>query len=350
MSISTCAVGELRYVALDGSPSTDPTPAIQFLEDTAGRLSIEQIRDADFADLNASTISFGFTKSKYWLRFGVRNTTSERLTTVLKTTARFMRPLVIYQKRGSRFESVLYNDEQSPFEERPGASRHLGYQFSLGPSEMTEFYVYFGAGGAAVMGLTLDSIEEVVAEQTATSLKTAIFLAVIGTLILSNLFFFVAIRAMAFLTYIAQETMFVLYVTHMDGFTFQYLWPKLSLLNANATPVIGGLCLASALWFSITFLQSHRYTPRYYRVLMSLLLVLVVNAILSVFLSNRIFNQSGLILFWVLAANLVPHAIYVVMKGHLAARFYLAGWAILIGMIGWFTSSILLGYEIPYLP
>jgi len=89
-----------------------------------------------FHSLPESGVNFGYTTSKFWLRFKVLNSSGETRQLVLKTSVRFMRPLEVFSKTGSEaFRRMLYNDENSVFGQRPGNSRHIGVQFELEDGE-----------------------------------------------------------------------------------------------------------------------------------------------------------------------------------------------------------------------
>lgn len=326
-------------------------PSISYFEDPTGSLGVTDAAGMPYEAISTQELNFGYTTSIFWLRFTLSNDDLEPAEVVLQTSARFMRPLEVFiENDKAAFTRVLYNDEHSKFGNRPGGSRHLGAVLTVPPGQPVTVYVRFGAGGLAAMSLKLTNLIEVEREQQSLVLRAAIFISIIGTLILTNLFFFAATRAWVYLTYAVQEFSFIVYVSHMDGLTFQYLWPNWPALNANATPVLGGLVIAAALWFSIAFLQSARYTPRFYKVLLGLLAIVILDVVLSIFLPNRLTNQIGLSLFFVVAAVLIPHALYVLSQGHLATRFYLGGWLILIGVTGLYSSSMLFGLSLPIAP
>ena len=332
---------DIAYVNIGSALPVNPVDAITYFEDREGNLTLDDVRLLSFNPLSESGVDFGYTKSKVWLRFGVSNSMDTNRLLVLRTFVRFMRPLEIYQSNGAgEFAQILFNDEHSPFGARPHGLRHLAIEFELNPKDSAEFYVRFGAGGRATLDLAIDSSANIVAEQQTTTLQVAVFLSVIGTLIIVNLFYYLAIRYWGYLQYILMEFAFVVYVSHMDGFTFQYLWPDNPGFNANATPLLGFFCLFFALLFSISFLRSKYYTPNYYRMLMGLLILICLYGFSTLFVESRITNQIGLYLNFVVTVVLFPHAIYVIWKGHLAARYYLAGWMFIYLFVGYFSATL----------
>ena len=63
------------------------------------------------------SINFGYSTSRFWVRFGIHNPAAYPTNAVLRISDRFLRPLQIFQRNaGGEFTEVLYVDEKSVFE------------------------------------------------------------------------------------------------------------------------------------------------------------------------------------------------------------------------------------------
>ena len=320
----------------------NPVSVVDYYRDPGGKKTIADISRMDFKPLGKNQIDFGYTRDKFWLRFGVVNDSTSQTQWALRTFVRFMRPLEIYVSQdGGPPKRVLYNDQHSNFGTRPENIRHLAIEFSLPKGGRDVFYIRFGAGGTAAVPMEITTPRAMATEQAHTLLEDGIFVAVLATLALFNLFHFIAVKAKAYLFYVLQASFMALYVTHLDGFTFQYLWPNWPAWNSVASPVLGQAIHVGGLLFSIAFLRSREYTPRYYRWLITLLVASILGVVSGFVLPTRITNQVGLIMLFVIGSSLLPHAIYVVRRGHISARYYLLGWTFLLSGVGVFAATML---------
>lgn len=339
-----------RFVDVGGPLPASPVAAIDFLEDPGGELTPEAAARRDFEPLAQDTVDFGYTQSLFWLRFGIVNSAVTEREVILRTFDRFLRPLQVFERQSDgTFTELLYVDEHSPFEPRPMGMRHMGVALTLAPDSSRELYIRFGAGSSAALPMTLTTPEDVLQENWGAALRSAVFVAIIGTLVLVNLFYFVALRASAFLLYALMQTAAVLYCLNIEGFAFQYLWPNWPELNARASPVLGGASHLFAAWFSVSFLRSRYYAPRFYYVLVALLLFLGAYTLGATFLPTRTMNQVGLLMTFFVTLLIFPHATYVMVRGHVAARFYVAGWVFLFMFTGYF-NAVGIGFIDPFMP
>lgn len=320
-----------------------PSDQMGFILDPIGNLTLAEVMGREFQPLQNGDINFGFTTDKIWLYFSVENSSENTIEKTLRSSARFMRPLEIYlRQENSSIKQLLKNDETHRFGERPLPElRFLAADFSLAPFENSDFYIRFGAGGQASMTLQISSREEALLEQSTATIGIAIYVSVLFTLILVNFFHFLAVRQLAYLIYVGYEFLNILYVSHMEGFTFQYLWPNLPQLNADATPMIsaGGLVIGNI--FAMIFLETKKYAPFLHRVFQLFITVSAVMLVITLFAPNRIGNQiTAPLLPLSLILSIIAAAV-VMNRGHYAARYFLVAWSIFaVGSIIW-SGSIL---------
>lgn len=338
---SALASAEVRDLRLDATASIhDPLPVIDIYRDTSGQRSIEDAQALPYADLDGP-LSFGYTPDKIWLRFGVSNPAADEIEWVLRTHVRFMRPLEVFIDRGEGPRRLLYNDEHSTFGMRPEGIRHLAVAFSLAANERATFYIRVGAGGSLSLPMEITTRTEIVREQWQTAAGSFVFVAILATLALVNLFHFVAVRANAYWLYGLQAMAFGTYVLHMEGFTFQYLWPNAPGWNSIASPVLGNLCHFTALLFAVAFLRSREFTPHIYRWLVVFVAISGALVLASFVLSSRLTNQMGLVMVAIAAIVTVANAIVVLMRGNLSAAYYLLGWSVMASAVLYFSAGML---------
>lgn len=198
------------------------------------------------------------------------------------------------------------------------------------------------------MTLQLGSEQWVIDKYAGNRLFFALLTGILGTLNLVNLFHFYAVRRLAHLLYATQELAILLFMLHMDGLAFQYLWPESPVWNAHATMVFGHLVNLMALLFTISFLELDVSAPRLYRVLAGIAAVAFVMLLATPVVEPQFSDQVGLAVSGLGGLLLFGTGVYIAMKGYRPASYFVAGWffmslgSFLYGLanLAIFTSSI----------
>lgn len=345
-SFSQSVSAQSDVLAIDSTvEAIDASPYISYLLDSSSELELGAVVDAPFSPLESAGINFGFTTDKIWLRFTVANTESTAAEYVLRTSARFMRPLEVFVVRGDgRTERLLYNDEAQAFGERPLPElRFLATDIELGAREQAEVFVRFGAGGQAAMTLEIGSREYALTEQFRASIGITVYAVILITLILVNFFHYLAVRKLAYLVYVFYESFNALYVAHLEGFTFQYLWPNLPGWNDDATPTIAAVGLIVGNFFAMVFLEAKKYTPFFYRVFQFFIAVSALTLLTTLLFGNWIGNQITAPLLPISLLISVIAAVLAWRRGHYLARYFVAAWS-LFAVVGVMWSGTVLGF------
>lgn len=326
------------------------TDAVEYLLDPGGDLVLANVVGMEFSVIEGGNIDFGFTTDKIWLRFTVANSSAESIDKILRTNARFMRPLEIFLVReDSSVQNLLYNDETQKFSERPLPElRFIAANFSLQAFESATFLIRFGAGGQAAMALEISSREQALAEQYTATLGITLYAAILFTLILVNFFHYLAVRKLAYLFYAFYESFNLLYVSHMEGFTWQYLWPNFPQWNDDATPLIAAVGIIVGNLFVMVFLETRKYTPRLHNVFLFFVALATLAFITTLFAGNRLGNQITASLLPITLLLSMIAAAFSVRRGHYLARYFLAAWAMFaVGAVIW-SGAIFSLFSVPF--
>lgn len=339
------ALSQQNVLSLSGDEqSRNISPYTTYLRDPTRTLTVKQVLAQEFAALPEGRTAFGYTSDLIWLRFALENASEQTLVRLLRTNARFMRPLEIYRLDNGNPRRVFHNDETQNFSDRPlPALRFLAHEFSLQPGQQSQFLIRFGAGGQAAMAMDIVPLEAALAEQTRASVGIALFVATLLTLILVNFFHYLAVRRLAYLIYVFYEAFHIVYISHLEGFTFQYVWPSLPDWNADATPLIaaGGLVIGNL--FAMVFLDVRRHAPILARLFQAFMVMAGVAFFATLLVSSRVGNQMLTPLLPAsLGLSLIAAAV-MVRQGHYLARYFLVAWSLFaVGGLTW--SGTLLGW------
>lgn len=312
-------------------------------------LGVNEALQEDFQPLPAGEISFGYTTDQFWFLLDSFNSSGETVELVLDTNVKFMEPLIIYEVlAGAGPREILLGDEFQPFDSRPLPTPKLTQPLTWQPGESKQLLFYVRSGSGVDMTLQLGTEQWIVDKYSGNRLFFALLTGILGTLILVNLFHFYAVRRLAHLLYAMQELGILLFMLHMDGLAFQYLWPESPTWNAHATMVFGHLVNLMALLFAISFLELNVRAPRLYRLLASIAAVAFVMLLATPVAEPQFSDQVGLAVSGLGGLLLFGTGVYIAVKGYRPARYFVAGWffmslgSFLYGLanLAIFTSSI----------
>lgn len=350
MTLSLCAnaqtvqPGSLILTERSG-PMSVASQAFFFLDDS-NALTVEDVSAQLelFIPLSDTNIDFGFTDATIWLWFKVRNDQNESLSRILKSNVRFMRPLNFYQSRGTGWERLLASNETDVFSTRPLPElRFLAAQFSVPAGQTSDFLVQFAAEGPTAMELQILDREAALAEQFQATVRISIYASILLTLILVNFLHFLAVRQLPFLVYIFYESINTLYVAHIEGFTFQYLWPNWPTWNAEATPLIASIGLVIGNIFAISYLDIRRHSIWMYRAHLLLIGCSVIAFLGSALISSRLGTQITAPLLPLTIVISILSASVALRRQHTLAIYFLCAWA-LFGISALLWSGTLLNW------
>ena len=320
---------------LNSAESTiDPTPFLYVAQYASENpLTIDAVNELKFERAEGFP-NLGYTTNFVWYRLDLRNPDDSPVNWLLRSGVRYMRPAEIYlcpkphvrPQVKPACDLILYSDQHQPFSERLVAHRHLMMPVNLDPGEQTRLYLRFRAGGIASFPFYFMTQERVTDIDTLAKVSMAGLIGVLAALVLVNFSHYLATRETAYLLYAFQESSIAIYLLHMEGFGFQYLWPNWPEFNAIASPFLGALSIGFAAWFGIVFLKTKETLPRTHNILLALTAVFFIVCLSSIWLETRVTNQLVLFLSMLTAPLIIWAAGILAYQGSRPAVYYMFGW------------------------
>ncbi len=281
----------------------------------------------EFQAIPGQDVSFGYSSDQFWFAIDTINSASEPIDLLLDTNIKFLSPLIIHEidAAGVRRE-LLINDEYQPFANRPINTPRLTVPVSWEADEQKLLLVYARSGSGMDLRLQIGSAENVLAKYATRLTFYSFFGGVLLSLILINLFYYYAVRRVAHLLYAFQEMSILLFMMHIDGFAFQYLWPESPTWNAHATMFFGHIIIIASSLFSISFLELRRRAPIFYRLGQAIGVVGTIMLLLTPWIEPQLSHQVGLITTAVGSVIFFAAGCLVSLGGHRPARYFVTGW------------------------
>ena len=289
----------------------------------------EKVVSLSFVKIPNGEVDFGYRRQSIWVKTEIRHALDDEATWVLNFNTRFMNSLDVYLMRNGQVEHLLYNSDTSLFQERPLKVPKLALTLGLLPKETVTLYVHYWSRGTTALPLRLEAPEHYASTLTHQSLVHAAFYAIMAAFILFAVLQRVFINGRLQMVYLFYVCSVVLYVLHMDGLSFQYLWPDFPHWNAYASLPLGLLISVSGAQFSRLFLNTRQRLPALDKLLFSIfpaaVLVLLYGSFVDAVSSKQVAMVLNLLALLIgLWAGYCAYA-----QGLKSARFFMTGWGLL---------------------
>lgn len=310
----------------DEAPLRSLAPWALHWEDLDGNADLATARSQIFATVDGRYIDFGFSTAVQWLMIPIENTGSTTAKRYLAFNMRFMQQLDTFLVTEGAVSRVLSNHMDSPFGARPIPHRHLIGEFELAAGERATLFVRYWSEGTTALPLSIETPLSKEQLKSGQNFRHGAFYAFVAVLLLYSILFGLLSRQRLFVAYAAYLTSVVLYLAHMDGYTFQFLWPNLPVWNAAAALPLGmGLNVGAAL-FSMEFLKTRERHPRLHLAMVCLAIGCVVYVASSAFVSQSTLKQFAFLITTLFSFFYLSCGIYSWLQGHRDVRFYIVGW------------------------
>jgi signal transduction histidine kinase len=324
------ASGAAVVAPVQGSVSLNPDVA--YLEDPAGELTLEQVRQRASAGAfkrhgRRDAPNFGLGQSAWWLRVQLRAPSPDQRDYLLElgyfglVDVRFYAP----------GEPVVATGYNQPATQRPVTHRHFVFPLTLEAEATKTFYLRVASNGSVTVPLELWEPQSFgYADKAAIAAMTAYF-GLLAGLLVYNLFLFLSLRERQYGLYCLFLVALGAAMLVHNGFRAYLLlllpgWPDT--FGTNSLFAIGGLL---AMAFLREFLSTARHQPRIDRVL---LLWMGGFALIAAFPLFQLPVRVGSMALSIFGAITGPLLLWVTLRswrqGYSGARYLLLAWGVLL--------------------
>jgi len=260
------------------------------LEDPGATLTLDDVRAPAMASrfvggqAAGDALSFGFTRSAYWLRLDLRNTADRPVERLLEIRYPLLSSIQWHRPSGDGSYMSLTTGVVTPFATRPYPNRFFVFPLTLPPQTTQVLYLRIHSLSAMLIPARLWDARAFHAYERDDYVVQAWYFGMAAAIILFNLLLFVALRDVAYLWYIAFATGTALTIAGSNGFGKEFLWPDTTQWSDIAISVSGALTLAALLLLMRRTLETREIAPRLdrlTRVFVGVLLLLPLGFVMS---------------------------------------------------------------------
>lgn len=317
-------------------------PAMAYLEDPRGELSVEQVREMDdqrFTPVNGEHANLGKNESVWWFKVQLNNTLNRPLAGYLEANYPLLDHLQVFLLGADGAYYMQESGDQYAFSQRPVKVRNFWFPLELAPGEST-LLVRVKTTSTIYLPLYFSTYQaSAVAQENLMGINGA-FYGVLFAMFCYNLFLFISLREAAYFWYLIYNLNMVLFAASFDGMLFKLLPEHVGMQSVSIYILMFIHCL-TATQFSRHFLHTTQFFPRLDMGL-KLFMLLVAGCLLSVpLIGLQAWNILASLTVLAVSLVLLLSGAYVWRKGLRYGSYYILAWGVLLASFIVATSGSL---------
>ncbi|MBB5636100.1 putative nucleic-acid-binding Zn-ribbon protein [Pedobacter cryoconitis] len=319
---------------------------IEWLKDTANKLSFEKISGKDyehrFTKSLKSTPQTTDLKATYWFKIKIKHNSKANKRYLLEFFDQTIDHVTAYlpQKNGT-YEIKEFGD-QFKFDQREVHHKNFELYINNDNDETQVYYFKFKSSQISDAIIVLRSVDWFISYALDEYFYFGIFYGMILVFSFYNLIMFIAIRQRQYLYYVLYNLSVGFFEMSTDGIAYQYLWSAATAWNQIAYAFALYATSLFALLFTKQLLLVKAKAPRLNQFILYVIGIRTVLFLYSLFFDRSLFTYK--FLEFIPLAVAFYTGIYIYKQGYKPARFFVLGYSFLF--IG-FTLKflIMLGFE-----
>ena len=312
-------------------------PDADFLADPTGVMKIEDILRPDVQSrfvAGQGKSGLGLTGVTFWVRLRIVPPASAAETPWLLLDPPYQDDLRLYFPDGGGDYHERLSGALVPFAEgRDLAAASPAFQLPSFQNQPMTVYLRLKSYQGIAFELSLWHAESLRQHLQNKAVLLNILYGIVIGLLFYNLFLAISLRDRAYLAYVAMVLASLLFITHINGDDFMYLWPHAPALQMHCALPLGSLWACCAGLFALQFLELSDTAPRVARVVIGYVLAMPVLNLLYFagfpLFAAFVYYASGLP--WL--ALLYGAAIYRLRQGFVPAGYALIGYTVVIAAV-----------------
>lgn len=307
------------------------SPHLQILEDPAHRLEISSAQAAaGYRPVPAQGGNLGFSKSAWWVRFGIANTGDQPLRLLLRQAYPLIDDLQLWISDRDGGLRHVHTGDQQPFASRELDLRNFVFELVVPPGATLPVHLRYASSGTLDISLELFAPAPLVAAVGVEQLAFGMYYGGFLALIVYNLIIFLAVRDRVFFWYLLYAVVFGLHFGVHNGFSYQFLWPGSPAWANQSLVVLLALSLIFALQFTRGFLDARRMMPRMDAVALVLQVLAGVVLAASFALSYETVVVPIAYVTVMVTALILTMGTRSLLAGYRPARYFMLAWAAML--------------------
>lgn len=255
---------------LEISSSFAQAPAgtrLEILEDTGQRWTLADVigrGDLTWKSVTQDYHSFGFTRSRWWVRGALLNRTQVVQTIYLTIDWPITDQLDFYSiGNGGKIVQKFLVGDMLPFAARPLPNDpKFSFVVQLAPGELRPYFFAVSGADPINFPLVIRSESDYDHSRAEEAAMVYSFLGILLIMLVYNLFIYLSVREISYLIYVAYIAFFLIFALMLTGIGFQRFWPKAIWWTNHALGFSIAMFASSLIVFARVFMQTWELFPR----------------------------------------------------------------------------------------
>lgn len=320
--------------------SASLTEYFAVLEDPGLSLTLADVQKPDVesrftqGQAPAEALSYGYTRTAYWLRLKLRNASDRSVERMLVVGYSLLSHVEFYQPTENGSYQAVVTGVATPFSTRPYPNRFFVFPLTLPAHAEPVFYLRLESASSMVVPGRLWEPQAFHENERGDYAVQTWYFGMVAAMVLFNLLLFAALRDTAYLLYSGFALFAALTISASNGLGKEFLWPATAWWSNIAVSICGALTYAMLLLFMRRILNTRELVPRLDR-LIRILVGICLLAPIGYAVSITTFAVPSALLIGVANVLILFVSLYcaIVRRERIAALFLLAFLMVLIGVV-----------------
>lgn len=306
--------------------------SVQYLEDPAGRLTLEQVMAMSDRFTPSATMApnFSFTRSVYWFHLRLENRHSAERRWLIETQYPLIDHYTFYTLRDGKLADTTQAGRLLPFGQRAIKNRNYVFPLEVAQGQAVDLYIRIQTSSSLQLPMTLWTPSAFLARDHEEQYALGLYYGVLVAMLIYNLLIYLSIREISYFNYLHYLGGYILFQMTLNGLAFEYLWPNSPRWGSTAVPALICFALMGMLNFSRTFLNLESHMPRAERLTRYHGYVLGLIAVVSLFTSYGLATKLSVSNSLVAALEIFAIGCISLFKGVRQARYFMLAWTVLL--------------------
>jgi PAS domain-containing protein len=280
---------------------------ILYYEDVENTLSFEEITseftDVDFIKNSNKTLNFGLTKSTYWFKIKLTNNSIKDKKYYLQINNPKIKVLEYFELNDKYLIKHINTGSTKEFNSRLINDANFIFDINVQSRVEKTILLKVNSHGEYLKLPVFLSTYDDLGRNKSKSVNN-IFLGILLTLILLNIFYSISYKENSYLFFIFYLISILLYQLNNFGVLFQNIWPNYPNLNNISGLLFSSLAGLSFLYFTKSFFQVKTISKKLNDLYRLTLIVLAILVFFTLLLFHDYWIKLGVVLFLILVVGI----------------------------------------------
>ena len=311
------------------------TEYIDVLEDPSLSLTLSDVQKAEVAARfktntpAGDALSFGYTRSAYWLRLALHNSSDFPLERLVEINyARLSSVQFYHPDMNGNYQSVITGNPL-PFTTRPYKNRNYVFPVTLPAHSDQVYYLRLQSAAAIIVPAKLWEPQAFHTYERDSYVSQAWYFGIATAMVLFNLLLFIALRDIIYLLYISFVGFMSLSLASQNGLAKEFIWPGATQWSDMSTSVGYALSFVTLLLFMRHMLNTAKIIPHFDRII-RIFIVAHLFFLIGFVVSLTTFIKISAPFFLVTALLIFGTALFCALGRQRSAYFFLSAFAMLV--------------------